>query len=242
MWRTWKKTPVNENDFRIKKINCCLLFLSLDENEEVIELYWKTEQKARKFSKWCGYYVLFHTSAFTIVLMYALSCLARGRYDTSSWYLSFDILLPFDKTKVTGWFCTWGVQFSMAFSYSLGITAVTGYFVCCCNYISTMCDHFKWIITKVRIEIEKNQIEKHPQKAIQNLFEINKLVDSAVVLHVKIYEWVMITIVLDEFISIFQHFYTEFSICWRISTAVEYFGYFRLMLFLCQFQCMTSKR
>lgn len=165
-----------------------LTFVDLDENEAVIDMYWKTEKKARKFSKWCGYYVLFHTSAFTIVLAYALSCLARGRYDTSSWYLSFDIILPFDKTKVSGWFGTWGVQFSMAFSYSLGITAVTGYFVCCCNYIHTMCDHFQWIIHQVRDTVALNRTEKHSEKIERNKQKAINLVDDSIKLHVKIYE------------------------------------------------------
>lgn len=159
-----------------------------DENEEVLDIYWKTEKKCRKFSKWCGYYVLFHTSAFTIVLMYALKCIASGKYDTSSWYLSFDIILPFDKTKVSGWLCTWCVQFSMAFSYSLGITAVTGYFVCCCNYISTMCEHFQWIVNKIHECIDLNRQEKHPQKSAQNCQNIVKMVNDCVKLHVRIYE------------------------------------------------------
>lgn len=159
-----------------------------EDNEEVHTIYWECEQMCRKETRRFGYFVVFHTSTFTIVLTYALICIVFGHYDTSSWYLSFFLVLPFKQTYVFGWLLTWLTQFDIAFCYALCMTSITSYMVSCCNYINAMCDHFNVLVNNVAEDVQRLKMEDNPKKIDEIRREINAQQCNIVIFFIKIYE------------------------------------------------------
>lgn len=102
--------------------------------------------------------------------------------------LTFKIIFPFDETTVRGWFAAWYLEFSISFAYSVSMTAITAYFVCCCLYIRTMCDHFRWNIELIERHIKLRRVMDNPEKKDENHFEVGKQLAKAIRIHVDIFE------------------------------------------------------
>lgn len=151
-------------------------------------IYWECEKKSRKYTKRFGYFVIFHTSTFTIVLIYAFICIVFGRYDTSSWYLSLYMAFPFDDTTIWGWLMAWTIQFSAALCYALCMTSITSYFVSCCYYIDAMFDHFNFMINSVSKDVERMRTEKNPRKINKIHQQIITKLRNAIKFHNKIHK------------------------------------------------------
>lgn len=135
-----------------------------------------------------GLYVVFHTLEFLIVIFYVIGCVFVGDYDTSSWHLSFKMSLPLDLTNAWSWLAAWFLEFNIAFSYSLCMTADTTYFMCVCLYISTMCDHFGLLMLSAKQNIEQNQTEDNLQKYQQNHLQALQYLTKAIQIHVQVFE------------------------------------------------------
>lgn len=159
-----------------------------DDNDQVNDIYWNCEQKCRKITQRSSYYVLFHTSSFIIVLIYALVCIVFGKYDTSSWYLSFYVVVPFDQTRVLGWLLTWLFQFLIAFSYSTSMTSITSYFASCSFYIYAMCDHSNVLIKAVEADVARLQVARNARKATEIQRQLQYKFGNMVEFQIKIYE------------------------------------------------------
>lgn len=157
-------------------------------NSEEQNIYWECEQKCRKHSQRLSYFVIFHTLLFPIVLMYALVCIACGNYDTSNWYLAFNVVVPFDQTCIWGWFLTWLIQLFMAFAYVMCMTTFTSFFVSCCYYIYAMCDHVNVLINSVSKTFEFMQMEEKPWKFKELRQQINTKLCDFIKFQVKVYE------------------------------------------------------
>lgn len=155
---------------------------------ELNTIYWECEQKCRKLTQRFSYFVIFHTSAFTIGLTYALICIAFGNYDTSRWYLPFAMVSPFDQTSVVGWILTWMIQVSEAISYALPMSLVTSYFVSCCYYINSMVEHTNLMINSVTTDVERMQSEKSSGQIGTLRYRLITQLSNVVIIHNKIYE------------------------------------------------------
>lgn len=155
-------------------------------------MYWENELRCRKYTLRISYFLIFHTFAFTVTLVYAAYCILMGKYDTSSWYLSFNVVLPFDKTKLFGWFLTWAAQFSMALAYALPMVSLTSYFISCCFYIHTMCKHVTNIMDSVQRDVEDNLVEISPSKILKKRQKILNQLIEVVKLHVEILGYVFL--------------------------------------------------
>lgn len=164
------------------------IFFWLVDSDEVNLLYWNTEQKCRKYMLRICLYVILHTLEFSIALVHVFDCIYAGNYDTSTWHLTFKIIFPFDETTVRGWFAAWYLEFSISFAYSVSMTAITAYFVCCCLYIRTMCDHFRWNIELIERHIKLRRVIDNPEKKDENHFEVGKQLAKAIRIHVDIFE------------------------------------------------------
>ena len=171
---------MNENELWHRK--------TVEENSEVNQIYWECEQKCRKHTQRFSYFVIFHTSAFTIGLTYALICIAFGNYDTSRWYLPFAMVSPFDQTSVVGWLLTWIIQVSEAISYALPLSLVTSYFVSCCYYINSMVEHTNLMINSVTTDVERMQTEKRSQEIGILRHRVTTQLSNVIKIHNKIYE------------------------------------------------------
>lgn len=158
------------------------------DHSEEYRIYWECEQKCREHTQRLSYFVVFHTLLFPIVLIYALVCIALGDYDTSKWHLTFFVAVPFDQTRVWGWFLTWLIELFMAFSYALCVTTVTSFFVSCCYYIHVMCDHCNVLINLVPRTVGRLQTEVRPQKIKKIRQQINNQLCNVIKFQIKIYE------------------------------------------------------
>lgn len=151
-------------------------------------MYWTNEQKCRKYTKIIGYYIFLSISGFVSALVYALCCIASGNFGTSSWQLPLYMILPFDETRVLGWLLAWFTQVVIDLAYVFSMISITSYFVSCCLYIVTLCDHFKLMMNRVNSDVDRNQREKNPQKIRKNRFKITKQLRQAIKFHATIFE------------------------------------------------------
>lgn len=154
--------------------------ISLADDDEIYKMYWKNEQKCRKFTKIMTYYVLLHQSIVMACLFYSIYCITVGNLDTSTWVIAFNIVVPFDTQSLFGWYLQWLIQLSMSISYVLSVVSVTSYFVCCCFYIQTICDHFDMLVKS--IEQKDGEIGERTQE---------KKIIEAIEIHVKVFEYVL---------------------------------------------------
>lgn len=159
--------------------------------------YWNTEQKCRKYTLRLGRYVLCHTVVFPCSLAYTAYCIAAGNYDTSSWFLAYNVLVPFDMSSVVGWLMTWVYQYSMGLVYSLSVTSVTSYFVSCCFYIGAMCDHFELMMDSIREDVDHFKSKITLETSRFKYFEITQKLNNAVKLHIKCFEYVVFIFFLN---------------------------------------------
>lgn len=164
--------------------------LNAGNDNEVYNLYLANEKKCEKYSKIIELFVIFHTSTFVIAFIHAIINIVMSNYDTLSWNLSLVANISFDKTHVLGWFITWAFQFLLSLAYSLPMTSVTSYFG---SYIVTMCDHFNLIINGMKIDVERNKLEKNLQKLRMIRRKLTRQLCHAIEFHTKIVEYVKST-------------------------------------------------
>lgn len=129
-----------------------------------------------------------HTCVFPASLAYALYCISVGNYDTSSWFLAYNVLVPFNMTSISGWLMTWVYQWSMGLVYSLSVTSVTSYFVSCCFYIGTLCEHFKLIMQSIVEDVFKHQSKNKSRNHESFGKNVTQKLNEAIKLHIKIFE------------------------------------------------------
>lgn len=161
-------------------------FFSLFNALDVFEMYWKNEQKCRKFTKTITHYVYFNQMIFFVYFIQSIYCICTGNYDTSTWSLSSKITVPFNTETIWGWYLLWFVHFNMGFSYVLSMVSITSYFVCCCFYISTICDHFDLHI-KSADKYSDQLLKKKKQKKRKGIYRsIKNSIFQAIDIHVQV--------------------------------------------------------
>lgn len=146
------------------------------------------EEKCQQYTTRIGYFVYSTTCTHILVIIYAVSYIAIGNYDTSSWPLLFNYATPFSTATILNWFFMWIVQVNESLGYSRCMTCVTSYYVSCCNYINAMCDHFDLIMEAMRLDLERNQIEKSPRTIEKVRLSITGHFIETVKLHIHILE------------------------------------------------------
>lgn len=134
-------------------------------------MYWSTEQKCRKFTRQMLYYLLFNMLSFPMALIYVIYCIYMGNLDTSTWNLPMNVVMPFDTQQIWGWFLKWIFEFGAAYSYFLSMTIPTIYFVCFCQYIVAICNHFELMVDAIRLDVEEIQSVKRGRKNHSNKWQ-----------------------------------------------------------------------
>lgn len=177
--------------FQLEKIK--ILHLKLQgiaddcKDEETNNIYWKSEQKCRKYTLRIGLYVIMHTLEFGFLLAYALVCIAFGVYTPSSWPLFFKLYLPFDEYEnILNWFIAWFLEFNLSFAYSIVMTSVTSYFVSCSIFMSGMCDHFNLLMQFIERNTTQELFGNHSEN--MSKLQVIQLLTKAIQLHVKTIE------------------------------------------------------
>lgn len=160
----------------------------LEREGGIFDIYWNIEKKCRKYTTIFTFYILWNETSFVASLFYSFYCVWCGNYDTSTWPLPFNILVPFDTTSLWGWYLLWFVQFSMGLSYTGCLTAITSYFMSCCLYICAICDHFDFLCDSIMNDVDRNRIEKDQQKYRVRHQQIEEKIGRMIKVHDKIYE------------------------------------------------------
>lgn len=164
--------------------------IHLVEEDIVFDSYWKTEQKCKKYSKVMGtLYVVSVQTMFISSLCYSLYNIIVGNSDTSMWKLPLTIGFPISTESIWGWYFLLVFENLLFFTYVVCLSASMSYFISCCLYIATICNHFKFHMCSVREEIDRCLEDKNPNYRKKRI-KIKKKLNKAIEMHVKAYEWV----------------------------------------------------
>lgn len=155
----------------------------IDDGPEVYDNYWANEQKCRRITDLLIKYISFNQSTFVVALIYAFYNISIGNMNTSTWFLPFSMDPPFNTESFTGWFILWFFQQNMSLAYITCMVTITSYFVCCCFYIETMCNHFDLLM---RLKREKSNTKRRESK--ENGPRFKEKLHEAVKLHINIFE------------------------------------------------------
>lgn len=149
MRRNKLKTKIILNSFFWKLLPFFIFFpLQLVEDGEISAMYWETEQKCRKLTKYMSFYILVHQAIVMGSFIYSIYCICIGNLDTSTWVMGFDIWLPFNTQNILGFYIKLAINLPMGLAYAVTVTLSTSFFSCCCIYIRAMCKHFNLIERK----------------------------------------------------------------------------------------------
>lgn len=181
--------------FEKKKI-CCGLFSNIFwsfeclacEKPELHAVYWNVEQRCRQYTRNIWYYAVPHHWMFLVAIFKSTFDIICGNYDTSAWDLPFRMSLPFNIDSVLGWFLSLFIQLNTSITYVLIMIPVTTYFMSCCLYLQTICDHFDMLIDTVKNNVEINQMEKNIFKYKKRELQIKEHLCHAIKIHCNVYE------------------------------------------------------
>lgn len=133
-------------------------------------------------------YIFCQQSYFVAGLLFPFYNICVGNLDTSSWKLTYNIIVPFSRATVFGWLMTWFVEFNMAFTYALSVVSGTSYFVCCCFYLEAICKHFDLNMRLVDEKAKVKTVGETSAKKLDRARQIKDLLNESVKLHVDILE------------------------------------------------------
>lgn len=152
-------------------------------------MYWETEQKCFLFTKRMLKYIYFHQMANVAALGYAISCICKNDFETSTWNLPFNLVVPFDTRPVWGWLLKWLFELSCGFAYTLGMIIPTSYFFCFCLYIVAICNHFELMVDMIRLDIKKVQSGRRKRrKCVKMWIKIRKNIFQMIDIHSNVVE------------------------------------------------------
>lgn len=156
--------------------------------DEIHDVYWKCEQNCRKFTKMLAFdYMILIGILFTAYFIYSIYFILLGKFDPSALLLPYYMIVPFDTRTIYGWYLLWLIQCMMSASYAVCVLSTTMYFVSCCLYICTICQHFKLLFDSLELYVQQLQDEKCALNS--NLRqEAQRCLHQAVEIHVKVYE------------------------------------------------------
>lgn len=132
------------------------------------------------------------TPVSIVPLLISLYYMMSGNYDTTTWATKpgpFNFPVPFDTTKLWGWYLLWFIQLNTSVSYSLSILMVSSYFVSCSSYICGICDHFDYYCQSLTADIQRKLSGKNVNQHYQKLnYQLKKKLRKLVQIHMKILE------------------------------------------------------
>lgn len=178
-------------------------------DDEILKIYWKTEEKCRKVTKLMPCYPLI--LMFVAAVIYSIYCMLTGNRDTTTWILPYRMIVPFDTVSIHGWYLLWFIQSNVGFSYSVVMVTISSYFACCCFYIQTLCDHFEYLIDSLKNIVEENPAKGNVSLSERKRLKMKETLSQAVCIHIKTFEFVNFTLqYLNHFSIASQSFIIAF--------------------------------
>lgn len=102
----------------------------------------------------------------------------QGRFDYSTWFLPYHIILPIDKSTMFEWYCEFFLQTLSGYEFVMTITTTVTFFGSCSYYIEACFQQFKHMF--VTLDIKVRQEEK--------LGAIKKDLFEAIIFHNKMFD------------------------------------------------------
>lgn len=152
------------------------------------DIYWKNEQKCRKLTKYMYYYIFVHQTMVMSAFFYSIYCICTGNLDTSTWMLPFIRVPTFNTNIIWTWYLECLTQLIMSIAYALAMVSPISYFLCCCFYIITGCNHFDLLLNSTRNDVDRIQKDKNLRKLQKLHHHLNKKLSQAVEVHGKVVE------------------------------------------------------
>lgn len=193
--------------FHLRFVNKMKIVNFIIAENEVYAIYSNNERMCTKYTIRLFCYILWHLQVFLAAGFFPIYCMYVGNFDTSTWPLPFNMAVPFDTSSIIGWYLLWFIQTNTAFSYCLGTIAPTAYFMNCCLYIITLCDHFNCIINSINEHVEGYHQIKNKLKTKKINLQIKEKLGRAVKHHEEILELSRISIfarIVISFLNIYQ--------------------------------------
>lgn len=152
------------------------------------ENYWKSEQKCRKLTTTIASYIHLEQLIHFAVFLSSIHNIWIGNFDTSTWNLIYNTVVPFDTQKIWCWYILAFIQCNMAFTYSACQIAPTVYFVCCCIYICAICEHIDLLMQSITRNADDYQNARDPSKKKELHEKIKRTLCQVMEVHVKLFE------------------------------------------------------
>lgn len=175
------------------QINKCIYFYSVacyaEHGSDLYTIYWQTEQKCRRLFRIMAGYPILQQTMYVSAIYVSISSILAGEYDTSAWSLPMQMSVPFDTTVISGWYLLWFIQLNESLTYAFCMITTTFYFVCCCFYINTLCDHLELSFRTIEQEISENRNDNNSNIHRRKFtYIIEEKLFNAIKLHVEILE------------------------------------------------------
>lgn len=124
---------------------------------------------------------------FIASFLNAIYNISIGNFETSTWILPFTMSVPFKTEEIWKWFILLSIELQIGIVYSTSITSAVCYFLCCCLYITAICDHFNLIMHSIMEEFAQPQQNENPKK-YQNRYQQIQKFSKAVEIHGKVFK------------------------------------------------------
>lgn len=160
----------------------------LDNGNEIHQLYWKCEQKCQKLTRIISRFVHNTQMVYSTELLISIYNILIGNFDTSTWILGNNLILPFDTKSLWGWYLQLFIEFEMGFAYCSSMIPATTLFVSCCTYIGAICDHCSLLIYSTNNSLSPVLDEKNSRKYNQKRLELIEKLFRTVKMHNKLHE------------------------------------------------------
>lgn len=151
----------------------------------MVSIYWDNERRCRQITKRISYFIALNQSVFVAIFFFSIYCLFSGEFDITAIDLPIKFAVPFETNNTMAWYTLWLIESNIGISYGVSVVAGTSYFVCCCIYIGTICDHFCKIQSKIKFIESPTRTRGNFQKLHR---ETKKLLVQAIDIHVNGFE------------------------------------------------------
>lgn len=155
---------------------------------EVDCLYWANEQKCRALTKnMFKYYLMFNESSIVASFLFSIVMVLTGNFDASKIILPFTLSVPFETDSIWGWYSLWFIQLNISIAYASTMIGITSYFICCCLYVSTICDHLE-LVMQSTAQINYDSREKGTNNYRQYSLNVQTNLQKAIGIHANAIE------------------------------------------------------
>lgn len=164
------------------------VFFFKDDEQDAFTIFTTCDIKSKKLSRILFAFGMGQLGGYVSAFIAAIVDISMGKADTSKWLLPLPIIVPWDITSLSGWFCDWFLQINTGVAYGFCMSSTTAHFVCFCYYIIAACDHLDLVLQSLKVDYAQIQREENTQNHPHMWLMAKKKLNRSIDMHVKIYE------------------------------------------------------